>query len=516
MRRLCNYLSVCVGLSRVRIDYVLNAIQNAHILTRISKSDCESNADFVEHCLQFAGASDAARDEITKAIPDFDKALATHVASDWTKDAAWLPTSSVGRYGALHVEVLSKLQATQQSASVVEATLCASLPGDELIQNTVGFATVTLEKCPEVDVRVLRVEEASAALNYIVNHVDDCLATIKDELNSCKPHFRWALEQRLDQLVNSKANSLDNAAKEQLSRSLMGISSDSELLPGRLIRKAKDESAVLHLTVVIGHAGHKGAGKAAIEKVCQLADELQLPVILEALPNDSLPTYYTRYGFVGVVLGNTNITASSMARQGFLIMWREPRPKDVDSAEGPSGAGAAASMNKSPAVQVKSAVDLLQSESKLQRYTTRRRDNKLDNLHLTPITEAYVNKACVFNAKNVLLSFATWAKEYARQVKTGQLATTFTIPDEEEIRRLEEDQASAAIPKAMSGAKRRREDDGPDAEPIVTQRVPPQPRVNPTTKSITIPVGTSGASSGMGQVILNFSNCTVNIYLKSS
>ena len=357
----------------------------------------------------------------------------------------------------------------------------------------------------------MRTEEAVAAVSMMESHVNDCIATAKDELPHCRGTFRWVLQQKLSGYEATRDMAVDAQTREDMSKKLMGMGKGGEGVPGRCLRKAKDSTPVIHLNVVTGHAAHKGAGRAALTRLCELADELQLPMVLEALPNEKLPVYYTQYGFQAAVLGTTNATTASLFRQGFIIMWREPRQTEVVLIDEPlgAGAGAGAAASKPDVDGIRRALDMLTGEGKLTPYTTRHRDNKLDHLHLSPLSEEWVNSQCVFNTKNVLLSMATWARELARQVKAGELTTFFNVPSEDEMV-LADTEDSTRIPKGVTTHRKRprAEDELPASNRVMVM----QPAAGPTSGSMTIPI--PGSQAGNHSLVFNFSNCTVKIYVQ--
>lgn len=524
MPRICEYLAVRLGMSRVHAEYVLNVAQNAHMITLVQKqstSNVDCSPDMVATALRYAGASDTERDAVFKAIPDSDAKLAAQIASN-TTPPLWIPSTAVGRGGPTHMTLMRALHASQLSAYVVEEDAFQASKGSSVC----GFATVTIEKLPEVEIRTLRMEESFAVVKFMEAHTEDAIATARDEVRHCRPAFRWVLEQRLKQLEAGRGDAAtpqNEASGGGPSTTAMRIRGGDARPDSTTVRAAKSEGTALHLTVVVGHAGQKGAGQAALQALCRIADQAGMPVLLEALPNQRLPVYYAeKYGFTAVTLGQTCVTQATLAKQGFVVMWREPR--DVLLAGAGNGSSSVSFPEALPAAaQTANAREM--------RYTTRQRGGKQEALHLSNAVAKHLASRLIYNAKNVLMCYASWAKEYARQVDEDVISNDFVKPSEEVVLALEEAEATEQR-AARRPLKRAREDDTPDpasastgealtvdtALPVGasssgsrTDQAVSSPAA-PITGTVTLPLSPGSSREG-GSIVLHLTNCTVNIYM---
>lgn len=508
MPRSCEYLGLRVPVSRVHIEYTLNACQNAHAIILVvgeSSDGVDQSNDALIQSVHFAAASDERRTSIVKDIPNFDHSLAMHTAKEGIEHCTWVPTSSVGRYGPDQQRTLKQLHSDQLSAYAIETAHASK----SLNTGVCGFATVTIERGPEQhELRTLRAEETAIAAQYVSQHINDCIATAKDEVRNCKPAFRWALEKRLASLTAKLPTEEQRIAEVQEVSAAIRGSNDPNGSVSRIACAANSSTAVLHMSVVAGHPGNKGAGKRAIETLCKLADAADMPIILEALPNDKLPLYYARnYGFVAVTLGPANVTAATLQRQGFIIMWRDP----VNAAGAAAAPSAELSVTRDALTK---AVTQLAESGKVQRYATRQRNSKLQALHLSPATTRVLNGRLIYNTKNVLLSYATWAKEYVRQVKEGVTPVLFYPPSDEELAKLEDEESSAA--SCSKGTVRRNQKRSRDDEGDSELRVRTANQPLPTSGTLTLPFSPLLNGGAGATMVLHLTNCTVNIYMGAS
>lgn len=441
------YLSLRLPLCRVKLGYTIGQLQNAHVITVACDGDDPS--DVVRQCLRYAIANTDESTEMERLFPAFtDTRRLIEATAVKTK---WLPKNGSGRYGSRDFNFLTTLWDKLLSASAYEQLYSEQLrAGKEgpLSSNVYGYC---LAEAGRLSGQWYLVDngDAKAILDWLGAYPDRLVQLMQEDIKRAAAAWGWALTERV-KAIEAGRDSLCSRIqlhKEEYARLLMG-----DAVP-------KEGTPFLHITAVVGHHDRKGAGQAALTTLCAQADEAGVALLLDSLPQDGLPLYYTRYGFRAVKCSAAALSSASLRSSDLLYMWRPPQPT--------GGVGAGTEEPPVLSEQAASLRALVLSSPVLEAYPPVRQNvSKLYDAHLTKATEAFIYAHAVSTHAGLYLDFSTWAKEFVLQVRSGESSPgSLVVPTREEQDRAEYEEAarvanSVACANAAHEAARKRRAEG--------------------------------------------------------
>ena len=487
MPRIMEYLALKLPLCRVRLQYVITQLQNAHVLVLAGGEDANCT-DVVRKCVNYAAASLTDAPALQAPYPQFTSLRLQHAANAEKHPVEWRPKSKSGRYGVRDAAYLQPLadrlhDATAYEQCVVDEVAGVAGAGAGSDSNGVfyrhpitsgvhgycvaegGALSGTWHPVTQADTTVI--------LNWLLGHPSRSLAQLRSELTkkTLPVATRWALRGRIAATETSherlKARVRDE--REECMR-LLSEGSGGSATP-------KEGVAFMHLTLVVGHMGRKGSGRAALETFLSQCDESGIPVLLEALAQDALPLYYAQYGFRAVKRTREPFTSGSFQRDDVLYMWRPACPAPAT----PSASSAAScSEEEEEVVEEEAATEeegeppqrrpartdggdalaRLLADTSLEVYPpVKPIQGKLYEAHLSTITANMIALAAALSGGQYN-DVCTWAKEFARQVELGETETAFRVDSPEEVAAEVERDAAAAAAANLAGKKRGRSGGG--------------------------------------------------------
>lgn len=412
----------CIA-GRLNTAYGIEHVQKAHFLV-FAHAPCKAEdgeiaaVDPVIDTVQSWLRVDAAEDK-EAALPGFTEAYTAVPRAT----PAWYNTNSSGIYGERYSAVYAALHEKQKVVAAVERLVTSreALPTTSVC----AFATVEIEKAePGWGLRYLTPLEWQTAMLW-----------------SCT---QWRAELKMTGKTPGNVGPQVVAMSKALlaQRAVLDEARCSKLLAEGLKAPAVPEEPAggrwevdtfLHLGVVVGHMTRPGSGSAAIQRVCDVADEHGLPILLEALPFGLLVSFYARFGFYPVHWEHASVkpfSEAQLSKQGVVYMWR---PAKAQPAETPVH-------HPSLREQIKSMVFVpptdTQSEGRRQ-FRLDRTKSKLTDYHLSVETERVSYDQLAWSKKtndgSVILPHS-WALEVLRLLSAGTWpASPYTLPPVPEL-----------------------------------------------------------------------------------
>lgn len=295
-----------VTAARISTAYTCTSIQGADIICAAYGGAVEDDA----FCRIVAALACTANTDPV-ALPDEEK-------------PEWYTNNASGNYGAIHQAAYYKLFMGQQRAEVVDA--------DEWAKRTTtvaGILTLQVEKGDHHVLRFLSAGERTIALQWSCNNATKDLSLPSTSVTlpgTEKTLYSALIQQRIQH---------ESARNTQLL---------SQHAPAPPPSPDVDKAEVslhnivfLHVTAVSGAMDRARSGCAALQTVCDLADQHGLPLLLEALPQGMLVTFYEKFGFLCVHLEDASVEMSQrkpflprvLDAQGWVVMWRPARKEAV-------------------------------------------------------------------------------------------------------------------------------------------------------------------------------------------
>ena len=423
----------CTVMGRMCPYYVYQSVQSAHVLVPVFVAANHSMPeDPVLRLLEVCrNASSGTTDAVEAAVPGYARALSTLPHGS----PAWLTTNRSGTYGQLYSDVLTGVHGQQMKAAAVTAALCAQTA--PVPTSLVGMATVQLEKGePGARMRYMTTAEQQAALLWCAKQWE---ADVQ-ELAAADPPAPLRGEGHGERVALLRhvlgARSAADAAllSRRRTEAMQAVTE-----PPSLSAWALDVGMCLHLTAVIAHPDAPSAGCAALQKVCAVADELGMPVMLEALPSQMLPTYYARFGFRLAAWDGKACTEATFAKQGWVYMWRLPGGEESRGGGSSGNLVGPEERVRFESVYWNNTEQTLTSKRGRRTLSHGRKPGKLEDIHLSVDAATrvatrlvWLNKKESINGK-LSLPFC-WAAEYVAQVQSGRwLLPPFALPEAEAL-----------------------------------------------------------------------------------
>ena len=418
MARLCPY-------------YMIQSVQNAHMVIPVYANLEEGIVDPFEAvwqaCTLAANASTMAT--VEEALPGYSDAMSKSTSPAPT----WLTTNRSGVYGQLYCDVLAALAAQQARA----AAACVALQGQHPLPATalVALCTAQMEKGePGLRMREMSLQEQQMSLGWCCKAWDAMLK----EMTSTEPPegirdqgatvalIKYTLAARAagegETLAKRKELAHQYVSHASAPCGAGAGSSFSHVPP--LKSWAMDGDPFLHLTAVCGHPDAPSSGVAAMNRFCEAADELGVAVLLEALPTQILPLYYAKWGFQMATWEGKSCTEATLNKQGWVLMWRQARPK-ADTASAATDEGEAeAPPHKNSLLERLTSVTWATGERAGARrlFTPNRKASRLEEFHLSTEAALAVSKRFVWHGKREAFRMClpySWATEYLSQCSAG-------------------------------------------------------------------------------------------------
>lgn len=412
---LVEHVMTSLTMGRMCPYYLFNSMQNAHMLVPVyaCATSEEAESDPLHQLLKACGRTlDASVDALEALVPGYLQTLTTQQVPL----PSWLSKNTSGVYGALHNEVFSAAHAQQGKVAAVSSLVCP--PQATLPTTLVSVATVQLENPePGFKLRYMTKDEQQTAYLW-------CSRKWEEEVQACviaeppmplreQPHKAALLRHVLAARAATDGPLLVSRRHKAC----------GDLVKDPLTTKAWDLTGTfLHLTAVVAHPDAPSSGEVALRKVCRVADDMQLPLLLEALPSQLLPTYYARFGFRLCSWDNKPCVESTFERQGLVYMWRAATQQ-------------ATGVDKRllSSAQIARLLDLVwwnAQEQALGRrmFVYNRKPNKLEALHLSVEANARAVTRLVWmlkkdTANNRLSMPFCWASEYVTQMEQHSWTT---------------------------------------------------------------------------------------------
>ena len=462
MPLVAEHLCSRILMGRVNVDYAICSIQNSHAVVLGVRGQEEGGAGsaaadapaprarctVVEDAMAYLAMSTEAQAAAHGAMPGYDEEYAKQVAL--TEAVDWVPPRSMGRYGALYQTALQTLANAQKAAAAYEAALARSVQPPDA-SRVVSFATLMVQSVRLPEWYALSADEARVVAQYIADRATTHSADVMADAALTLPAEKHYLRQRADKGRRAVAR-MESAAGDLLAAAAVPGGGG-----GLVLGTVEEATPVLHMGAVVAHPASKGSGSVVIQRVCDAADALRMPVLIEALCGDGLPLYYARqFGFHAVMMANDRgkrgvMDRARLERKGWVQMLRWPKPAAAAAEEGEAAAQPMTAEEKALA-----AVALLPT---ITPYSMKEY-GKLQQLHLTPAAlRLFATRIAVLPAGTVASGrcYANWAKEAARQVRHGDLTPALLgmdAPGEEVLAADAAARAAQAVQAAQRGAAR--------------------------------------------------------------
>lgn len=443
MPSMCEHLGIKLTIGRINTDYSLSSIQNSHILVTADIKPLHfTHANVVptqalHQALEYLASPTVGRADMHARLQSYQNSY-TRVAASYAKPTTWMPTSPTGRYGPVQYNTLYALHAEQHSAHAFDLALEDELGAETAVSPLAGLATLCIEQVPAGSFRWCDEADGEAVLTFLRDSWGDRIKEAESHVAKCVPGTAWLLKERIEGWKGKQAGSMDYLTDKtaHLANLLYTASEPVESFNAPM--------AILHMTTVLGHPGSKGAGRAAIQRACSLADAVNMPLLIESVPWDGLPMYYAQFGFKLINYGPKACDKAKLTRQGFVCMLRmpvEPSEEEPDAA--------------------KAKMDALVHSAPKEgwpEYTGKQTMPKLKQLHLSSAVTAHLHPLLAWTNKSKTQAVSTpasWAKEVYRQCKSGELPWPVAYNEEaekEELEAQENARAARALQQAAAAA----------------------------------------------------------------
>ena len=128
MPRIMEYLALKLPLCRVRLQYVITQLQNAHVLVLAGGEDANCT-DVVRKCVNYAAASLTDAPALQAPYPQFTSLRLQHAANAEKHPVEWRPKSKSGRYGVRDAAYLQPLADRLHDATAYEQCVVDEVAG---------------------------------------------------------------------------------------------------------------------------------------------------------------------------------------------------------------------------------------------------------------------------------------------------------------------------------------------------------------------------------------------------
>lgn len=474
----CEYLSLKVPMSRLPVEYALASVQNAHAMVFANTAD---GPDTVLSAVKYVASAPTAALNFARNLPKYEEITADILREAGSDEPEWVPETRGGRFGALLYETFNALTIAQRQGLAVERAMFADSDAYPNASTVAAYATLRIELTKSMYWRAATSEEACNVIApYVASDTDGVLNKARAEMKVCKPHTRWALSALTDSMSKEKKAQPSAWARPCFPSSgcddLGGAGASSSsgatelpVWPGS--PSPSEDIRVCHIATLCAHPAFKGSGRAVLQAICSMADESGIVLVLEALPVRSLPLYYADFGFRFAVWDKDGSKISKpldrkrLSSQNGIHMLRFPQ----GSGSGPSDGSDAAELAR---VFTSRTISLDTFGAPM---------SKVYQMHRSLAVHEHWKDKLVWRTAakfDAVLSYATWAAEYARQALSGELgrAPPFVRPAGDKER--EDEEAAQAVARAAMLASMARPP--PPAAPART--VPPP--TNPPAGSV--------------------------------